>query len=116
MTAPEWLKPGLLGAGAGAIALAIVGFTWGGWVTGSTAEAMASDRAELEVVTALVPFCIARSQADPQVTRITAELEAAASYKRADILSDAGWATLPGAAEPDRALAKACALSLSAGW
>ena len=83
MAAPAWLKPGLVGAGAGAVALTIAGFSWGGWVTGGTAEAMASDRARLEVVGALVPFCVALSQADPQQTRITAELAEAASYKRA---------------------------------
>ena len=32
------VKPALWGAAAGAIALAIVGFNWGGWVTGGTAE------------------------------------------------------------------------------
>jgi dienelactone hydrolase len=116
MNVPQWLKPGLVGAGVGAVALAIVGFSWGGWVTGSTAEAMASDRARLDVVGALVPFCVARSQADPEVTRITAELEGVSSYKRPDILMKAGWATMPGAAEADRDLAKACAVTLAAGW
>ena len=115
MAAPAWLKPGLVGAGAGAVALTIAGFSWGGWVTGGTAEAMASDRARLEVVGALVPFCVALSQADPQQTRITAELAEAASYKRADILMKAGWATMPGAEEGDRDLAKACAVTLAAG-
>ena len=115
MTAPEWLKPGLVGAGAGAIALAIVGFGWGGWVTGSTAETMASERARLEVVTALVPYCVARSQADPELIRITGELEGVAAYKRPDILMKAGWATMPGADAADRDLAKACAVTLAAG-
>lgn len=115
MQAPEWLKPGLMGGGVGAVALAIVGFTWGGWVTGGTAEAMAADRARVEVVGALVPFCVARSQADPQVTRILAEIEEASSYKRADMLMEAGWATMPGSTEANRDLAKACAVTLVAG-
>ena len=34
MQAPAQLKPALWGAVGGAIALAIVGFTWGGWMTG----------------------------------------------------------------------------------
>ena len=33
MQTPEWLKPGLYGAVCGAVAVAIAGFTWGGWVT-----------------------------------------------------------------------------------
>ena len=82
MTAPEWLKPGLYGAAAGAAALAIVGFSWGGWVTGGTAARMASEQAQLEVVTALVPFCIEKSKQDPQVMETLAQLKEASSYKR----------------------------------
>jgi hypothetical protein len=116
MQTPEWLKPGIIGAGGGAVALAIVGFTWGGWVTGGTAEKMAAGQARLAVVTALVPLCVARSQADPNIAQITAELEGADSYKRPDMLMEAGWATMPGADAADRDLAKACAVTLAAGW
>jgi pimeloyl-ACP methyl ester carboxylesterase len=52
---------GLWGAAAGAVVLAIVGFTWGGWYTASGAakhaEAAASD--------ALVPVCAGMILADP---------------------------------------------------
>ena len=51
------LKPALMGAAGGAIALAIVGFMWGGWVTGGTAEQTARTRADAAVVTALAPIC-----------------------------------------------------------
>jgi hypothetical protein len=108
MTAPEWLKPGLFGAAAGAVALAIVGFSWGGWVTGGAAESMASDRAKVEVVAAMVPFCVARSRADPAFSATFAELKDAQTYHRRDILMEAGWATMPGSTEPDRYLATAC--------
>jgi len=40
------VKPAAWGAVAGAIALAIVGFSQLGWTTGSTAEKMATQRAE----------------------------------------------------------------------
>ena len=115
MTAPEWLKPGLTGAVIGAIAVAIGGFSWGGWVTGGTAEAMAASQARLQVVDALVPFCVARAEADPEAPRITAELNDAASYKRAEILMNAGWATMPGAEKADADLARACAATLTSG-
>ncbi len=49
-TIPEWLKPGLYGAVVGAAALAIVGFTWGGWVTGGTVGKLASEQARNAVV------------------------------------------------------------------
>ena len=43
-------RSALWGAAAGAIALAIVGFSWGGWVTGGTAETLAKNRAATAVV------------------------------------------------------------------
>lgn len=42
MNTPAWLKPGLDGVAVGAVAFAVVGFSWGGWVTGGTAKKMAS--------------------------------------------------------------------------
>ena len=108
------LKPTLYGAAVGAVALAIIGFSWGGWVTGGTAARMASEQARLEVVTALVPFCIEKSKQDPQVMETLAQLKEASSYKRSDMLMKAGWATMPGSSDPDRQLASACMDKLAA--
>ncbi len=41
------IKPAVWGAVAGAIALAVVGFSQLGWTLGSTAEKMATQRAEI---------------------------------------------------------------------
>ena len=114
MNIPTGLKPGLKGAVVGAAALALVGFTWGGWVTGGTARAMATEKAKLEVVAALVPICIQQSSQDPQVVEILAQLKDAGSYQRSDMLMKAGWATMPGSSEPDRNVAKACIEVLAA--
>lgn len=114
MNAPEWLKPGLQGAAAGAVALAIVGFAWGGWVTAGTATKMASDQARLEVVAALVPICIEQSKQDPQVLETLSLLKDASSYKRSDMLMEAGWATMPGSTAPNRNVASACMDKLAA--
>ena len=108
MNTPEWLKPGLYGAAAGAVALAIVGFSWGGWVTDATAKQLANKHAQLEVVAALVPICVEQSRQDPQVVETLARLEDTTSYKRRDLLMTTGWATMPGSAEPDRSVANAC--------
>jgi hypothetical protein len=113
MNIPKWLKPGLKGAAVGAAALAIVGFTWGGWVTGGTAKEMAADQAKLEVVAALVPICLEQSSQDPQVVATLAQLKDATSYKRNDMLMDAGWATMPGSSDPNRNVAKACMKKLA---
>ena len=114
MNAPEWLKPGLQGAAVGAVALAIIGFSWGGWVTAGTAKKMASEHARLEVVAALVPICIEQSSQDPQVMATLAQLKDTVSYKRSDMLMEAGWATMPGSTAPDRYVASACMDKLEA--
>lgn len=114
MKTPEWLQPGLYGAAAGAVALAIVGFSWGGWVTGGTAKEMASDQARLEVVAALVPVCMQQSSQDPQVVATLALLKDANSYQRSDMLMKAGWATMPGSDDPNRNVARACMEKLAA--
>ena len=113
MNTPEWLKPALYGAAAGAVAVSIVGFSWGGWVTGGTAKEMASDLARLEVVAALVPICVEQSKQDPQVTETLAQLKSAYSYQRGDMLMKAGWATMPGSSDPNRNVASACAEELA---
>ena len=51
---------GLWGVAAGAAALAIVGFTWGGWHT----EKAAAERAQTAVRIALIPECVRDVMAD----------------------------------------------------
>jgi dienelactone hydrolase len=53
----HWLQ----GAGAGAIALAIIGFSWGGW---STASGTAK-QVEAAILTAMIPGCVKDVMADP---------------------------------------------------
>ena len=49
MEFPSEVKPALWGAAGGAILLAIVGFTWGGWMTTSAANKLADQRADVAV-------------------------------------------------------------------
>ncbi len=114
MNTPEWLKPGLTGAAAGAAALAIVGFTWGGWMTGGTAKAMASSQARMEVVAALVPICLEQSKQDPAATETLAKIKSATKYKRSQMVMNSGWATMPGSGDPSRGVATACLEKLAA--
>ena len=51
---------GLWGVAAGAVGLAIVGFTWGGWHT----EKAAAERAQTAVRIALIPECVRDVMAD----------------------------------------------------
>ena len=115
MSLPVWTKPALVGAGAGAIALAIVGFNFGGWLTGASAQKMASAQANAEAVSVQVPYCVALSNADAAMAGVVVQLkETTSSYKRADLVMDAGWATVPGQTRPDRQIAGECADTLIA--
>jgi hypothetical protein len=109
MQRPEWLKPGLYGAACGAVALAVIGFSWGGWITGGTARTMAADQSKAEVVTALSLICVDQSKRDPQLVERVALLKAASSYERGDLVMKNGWATMPGTTEGNRLVAIACA-------
>lgn len=115
MNLPIWLKPALFGAVGGAVVVSIVGFSWGGWVTGSSADEMASVEAHDAVIAALVPVCVDLARNDVDREAKLATIREAASYKRRDAVMDAGWATVPGADAPSRDLAQACIPELEAG-
>ncbi|GEO16635.1 hypothetical protein [Microvirga aerophila] len=109
MTTPEWLKPGLYGVACGAIVVTVIGFNWGGWVTGGTAREMATEQSRIEVVTALTSICVDQSKRDPQLAERIALLKASSSYERGDLVMKNGWATMPGTSEGNRRVAIACA-------
>jgi len=115
MKLPVETKPALWGIAGGAIAMAIVGFNWGGWVTGGKAEAQASERAETAVVSALAPICVDKFQHAGDVAANSAALKKADSWSQGDFIEKGGWATMPGPKNPDQvsAVAKACAALLT---
>jgi nucleoid-associated protein YgaU len=86
-----------------------VGFTWGGWSTGATAETQAKQRAERAVVTALAPICADkfRQQADAPANLV--ELKKVSSWQQGSFVEKGGWATMPGSTSTDSAVASACA-------
>ncbi len=116
MNIPVETKPLMWGVVVGAIALAIVGFTWGGWVTGGTAEANAAQRADSAVVAALAPMCVARFNGTADVAANLIALKKIDSWSQGEYVEKGGWATLPGANLPAQvsAIAKACATLLVA--
>lgn len=115
MNTPTWIKPALCGAGVGAFVFAAIGFSWGGWVTGATAQKMADDASLAAVAAAMTPYCLAESKRDPRAVEILAALEAAQGYNRRRVIEEAGWATPLGAEKPNSELAKSCDVALAAG-
>ena len=107
------VRPALWGAVAGAIALAIVGFSWGGWVTGGAAETLARNRAATAVVAALTPICVEKfQQAADASENLVAMKKTTYAWDQSKFVEKGGWATMPGSTEPNSAVAKACAESL----
>ncbi|MFN0182816.1 MAG: hypothetical protein ACKVQR_03255 [Aquabacterium sp.] len=111
MQLPAETKPFLMGAAAGAVALAIVGFNWGGWSTAGKTEALAVTRSDLAVVTALAPLCMEKFQrsSDPAAKR--AALKLVDTWNQGEFVEKEGWAAIGKDSPADRtnAVAKACA-------
>ena len=84
----QWVKPAAWGAIGGAIAAIIIGFAWGGWVTGGTAAKMETASAETAVVGALTPLCVAKAEQQPEQLVL---LKKESSWSRGDFVTKAGW-------------------------
>src|SRR5215210_394641 len=104
----------LQGAAFGAVAAMVIGFYWGGWVTGRTAQEMTQKSASSAVVLALAPICVDKFRQNTNASEQLAELKKVNSWQQGAFIEKGGWATLPGSATPDSAVARACAELLGA--
>lgn len=115
MKLPVETKPVFWGAVLGAVALAIVGFSWGGWVTGSKAETTASQRVSAAVVGALAPICVEKFKLASDASANLAALKKVDSWSQGEFIEKGGWAKVAGSSPPEQVseVAKACALLLA---
>ena len=97
----------LQGAAVGAVATIVVGFNWGGWSLGSTADKMAREQSEVAVVAALAPVCADKFRALPDAEAKKVALSKVDSWKRAEEFPKE-FVTLPGETYPSSALVTAC--------
>jgi hypothetical protein len=100
---------------ATAVLTMIVGFSWGGWVTGGTARQTAETMAYDAVVQRLAPICVTQSARDLGKGQKLVALKDESSWQRGEYVGKQGWATMPGEQEPDRRVAEACATLLMPG-
>jgi hypothetical protein len=89
------------GAIAGFIATVVIGFTWGGWTLESTAKQQSEKHASATLVAVLAPMCADKFKG------------ASDAAMQDSYIQKGGWATFPGMAAPDLAIAQACAKLLS---
>ena len=114
MKLPTSTKPWIQGGIVGAIAAVIVGFSWGGWVTGGSADKSSATAAHEAVVGALTPICVEKFRAQGDAANKLGELSKASSWDRGNIVERGGFATMPGSKTSDTDVARACAEVLSA--
>ena len=98
---------------AGSVAATIIiGFSWGGWVRGSTADAMATkavDTARAELAAAV---CVHQFMGGANVSAQLATLQSTDSWKRDTFIEEGGWVTLPGGEKPIAGAAELCSQML----
>ena len=97
------------GAAGGAGVLAIIGFAWGGWVTGNTAQQMAATTAENAVVARLAPICVEQYNQDPEKDQKLKSMMEMNAWERHGYVADQGWATMVGEKDPTDKVSRKCA-------
>ena len=103
----------LQGIATGAIASMVIGFSWGGWMTGGAASKLAAERADTAVVVALTPICVEKFLQNSDAKSNLAILQKISSnWEQGQYLEKGGWVTQPGATSSDYHLARACAEKL----
>jgi hypothetical protein len=86
----------------------IIGFTWGGWVTGGTARKMADVIGEDAVVKRLAPMCVLQFRQDMKKDQKLKGLKETGTWEKTEFVKKQGWATMPGEREPDSKVADEC--------
>jgi hypothetical protein len=103
----------LQGAAAGVVATLVIGFTWGGWVTGGTAREKAQKDVSTALVSVLSPICVDKFQHSADAASNLIEVKKVSSWQQGSFIEKGGWATMPGGEPANAAVAQACATMLS---
>jgi hypothetical protein len=113
MKVPPQTVPALWGAAGGAALIAILGFTWFGWVTTGTAQRMAKEQTDTALVAALTPVCVSKFKESADAVQNLEALKKIEYYwEKGTFVEKGGWATPPGSEKPNSAVAQACAEAL----
>ena len=109
----ESLKKLLQGAALGAFATLGIGFSWGGWMLGSTAKTLADSTANSAVVAAIAPICVEQFEHSSDANGNLAELKKTSSWQQSTFVEKGGWAVMPGSKSAEAGVPQACANMLS---
>ena len=102
-------KPFLIGALAGAVLISWVGFQLVGWKSSGAADKLAKGQADGAVAIALAKICSVQFNSAANLPVRLAELQKTERWSRGEVISKAGFATMPGDKEPAYNVGEACA-------
>jgi hypothetical protein len=98
-------KYGAWGLILGAVGAMIIGFNWGGWVTGSKSLA----KVDAAVLSTRAAICVAQFAKGPKYQERVKELKATNSWERSAVIEKGGWDRMPGEDKADPTVSRACA-------
>jgi len=99
---------GVWGLICGAVIAMIIGFAWGGWLTGGTAQKMTDEA----VLASQAAICVAQFMKQPNHEEKLKELGKIDSWKRSEFIEKGGWDKMPGQEKADSLVSQACAKGL----
>jgi hypothetical protein len=102
------VKFGVWGLICGAVIAMIIGFAWGGWITGGTAQKMTGEA----VLASQAAICVAQFMKQPNHEEQLKELGKVDSWKRSEFIEKGGWDKMPGQEKAGSSVAQACAKGL----
>ena len=102
------VKFGVWGLIIGAVIVMIIGFWWGGWMTGGTAQKMTDEA----VLASQAAICVAQFMKQANHEEKLKELEKVESWKRSEFIEKGGWDKMPGQEKAGSYVAQACAKGL----
>ncbi len=103
------IKFGVWGLAFGAVIAMIIGFAWGGWITGGTGR----QRTEEAVLATRAAICVAQFIKDPNFKGKLKELKAIDSWDRSTFIEKGGWDKMPGEQKASSTVSRACADGLA---
>lgn len=95
------------------LATIFVGFGWGGWVTGGTAQQMAEEATDKARAQLVADICVHRYVSSEGFANRLVKLKEANSWDREDLIAEGEWTKLPGIEEPVENAADLCAGELA---
>jgi len=106
------MKPAIYGVVVGGVATIVIGFSWGGWVTGGTARDMADTSAQNAKTDLVASLCVAKFEAAPDAQAELVKLKKIDSWDQGDFVAKGGWSKIAGVKDVS-GIAGACANDLA---